>query len=101
MNWRSVECRAILVVAVAMGGCSSQAPSERSGSSGGSGTSAGLGLGQMGGSAGGVISLEGGIAPNGSGADDPQSCAEAVNSHSYVGCEFWPTVTANPVWVEF
>lgn len=21
--------------------------------------------------------------------------------HTYVGCDFWPTITANPVYVEF
>src|SRR6188508_1891023 len=31
----------------------------------------------------------------------PKTCAEAANARTYVGCEFWPTVTANPVWVEF
>jgi IgGFc binding protein len=31
-------------------------------------------------------------------AEQPASCEEALASHSYVGCEFWPTVTAN--WVQ-
>ncbi len=31
----------------------------------------------------------------------PKTCDEAARAHSYVGCEFWPTVVANPVWVEF
>lgn len=34
-------------------------------------------------------------------ATDPSSCAEAATLGSYVGCEYWPTVTANPVWEEF
>jgi hypothetical protein len=33
--------------------------------------------------------------PNGS------SCDEAAASRSYIGCDFWPTVTANPVWSVF
>jgi hypothetical protein len=28
---------------------------------------------------------------------DPTTCAEAASSKSYVGCEYWPTVTANGV----
>ncbi len=34
-------------------------------------------------------------------ATDPSTCAEAATLGSYVGCEYWPTVTANPVWKEF
>ncbi len=32
---------------------------------------------------------------------DPVDCAEAKASHSYVGCDYWPTVTANAVWSIF
>jgi hypothetical protein len=32
---------------------------------------------------------------------DPIDCNEAKESHSYVGCDYWPTVTANPVWSIF
>ncbi|WP_437621716.1 IgGFc-binding protein [Sorangium sp. So ce1151] len=32
---------------------------------------------------------------------DPRTCAEAAASKSYIGCEFWPTVTANIVWSIF
>jgi hypothetical protein len=32
---------------------------------------------------------------------NPTTCAEAADAHTYVGCEFWPTITANPVYVEF
>ncbi len=35
------------------------------------------------------------------GQADPTTCAEAKSIHSYVGCEFWPTVTANNVWSIF
>ncbi len=28
---------------------------------------------------------------------DPTTCAQAAESHSYVGCDFWPTVTPNVV----
>jgi hypothetical protein len=32
---------------------------------------------------------------------DPTTCAEAVTTKSYIGCDYWPTVTANPVWSVF
>lgn len=32
---------------------------------------------------------------------DPTSCAEAANVASYIGCDFWPTITPNPVYDEF
>jgi hypothetical protein len=38
-------------------------------------------------------SSETGVTP----ADDPETCAEAEELKTYIGCEFWPTVTANIV----
>jgi hypothetical protein len=35
------------------------------------------------------------------GTHDPETCAEAEASKSYVGCDYWPTVTANGVWAVF
>jgi len=32
---------------------------------------------------------------------DPIDCEEAKTSKSYVGCDYWPTVTPNPVWSIF
>jgi IgGFc binding protein len=34
-------------------------------------------------------------------AGDPKTCNEAAQTKSYVGCDFWPTVTANAVWPIF
>ncbi|MFO0565645.1 MAG: IgGFc-binding protein [Polyangiaceae bacterium] len=34
-------------------------------------------------------------------AGDPKTCAEAAAQKTYVGCDFWPTVTANSVWPIF
>ena len=31
----------------------------------------------------------------------PATCGEAEGIHSYVGCDFWPTIIANPVWEVF
>src|SRR5437868_250321 len=32
---------------------------------------------------------------------DPTTCDEAKTSKTYLGCDFWPTVTANRVWNVF
>jgi hypothetical protein len=32
---------------------------------------------------------------------DPQTCAEAEQSHTYIGCDYWPTVVENNVWSIF
>ncbi len=32
---------------------------------------------------------------------DPTTCAEAATTKSYIGCDYWPTVTANAVWSVF
>jgi hypothetical protein len=32
---------------------------------------------------------------------DVTTCQDAAVVHSYVGCEFWPTIDANPVWTDF
>jgi hypothetical protein len=32
---------------------------------------------------------------------DPETCAEAKTYKSYVGCDYWPTITPNPVWSIF
>lgn len=49
-----------------------------------------------------------GLNPGGPGSDggpnageNPATCAEAEAARSYVGCDFWPTVLANPVYIEY
>ena len=32
---------------------------------------------------------------------DPKTCDEAAQAESYIGCDFWPTVTPNAVWEDF
>jgi hypothetical protein len=32
---------------------------------------------------------------------DPATCTEAAMNKSYIGCDYWPTVVANPVWSIF
>jgi IgGFc binding protein len=34
-------------------------------------------------------------------ARDPETCAEALTTKSYVGCDYWPTITPNAVWSTF
>jgi hypothetical protein len=65
-----------------------------SGSSGGS-SSGGASSGSLLGDAG---AGEAGPRPS---SGDPTTCAEAAQSHSYVGCDYWPTVTANIAWSNF
>src|SRR5580658_6120221 len=31
----------------------------------------------------------------------PATCADSVSTHSYIGCDYWPTVTVNPVYSSF
>jgi len=55
------------------------------------------GQGGAGGSGGANFSDTGG----GESTGDPKTCEQAASAHSYVGCDFWPTVTANGVWSIF
>ena len=57
-----------------------------------------LNLSGMGPNIGGLINVGGDVPTEG---DVPATCAQAAAKRTYVGCEFWPTVTANPVYVEF
>jgi hypothetical protein len=53
---------------------------------------------------GGSLALGGDVTNGATGpgdGPDPESCEEAASAHTYVGCDFWPTITANPVWQEF
>jgi hypothetical protein len=36
-----------------------------------------------------------------SGYAGPTTCDEAASQRSYIGCDYWPTVTTNPVWSVF
>ncbi len=47
--------------------------------------------------AGGGPSLDAG----GGGLTGASACEQAATAHSYLGCEFWPTVVANNVWSTF
>jgi IgGFc binding protein len=92
-NVRSATWAVAISLALA-GACSSA--SESAGGTGGTGAAG------MGGSAGiapdGSLNLDG--SDDGGGTQvipDPTTCAEAKNGHTYLGCDFWPTVTDNIV----
>jgi hypothetical protein len=69
---------------------------EASGAGGTAGSSAGTG---------GIVGGTGGLGVGGAGGSagdsDPATCEQAAAMKSYVGCDFWPTVTANGVWSIF
>src|SRR5580658_82281 len=93
------------------GGGSGSSSGSGSGSGGGSGSSSGADAssGGSGSSSGGVDSGSGGGSGSSSGGQeaglpdggDPVTCAQAAQFHTYVGCDYWPTVTANQVWSIF
>lgn len=84
------------------GACSAgdSRPDALGGASGFNGTGGSSGSGPI--EDGGIILPDSGAAggPN-QYADDPSTCAEAAANRSYVGCDYWPTVTANAVWQVF
>jgi hypothetical protein len=78
----------------------------KSGDSGGGGTGSTGSTTSMGGSVilAGTGPGLGGIDTGGEPStdkDNPTTCAEAAKNRTYIGCEFWPTVTYNPVYSEF
>jgi hypothetical protein len=76
-------------------GCSATGPKANTTGSGGSGGSTGQGAtgGDIGvGGIGGIPTGVGGGAPSGG---VPQTCAAAVELQSYIGCEYWPTISSN------
>jgi hypothetical protein len=69
---------------------------------GGSSSSGGGSGGSGGGSGSGSGSLLGDDSGSGEGGGgDPTTCAGAAALNSYIGCDYWPTVTANNVWSVF
>ncbi len=63
--------------------------------------------GEDGGAGGGdsstCIVCGGGDGGGGTGSQSPipTTCADSVSRNSYIGCDYWPTVTLNPVWPMF
>src|SRR5580704_6545339 len=67
----------------------------------GLGVSASCGGSGGGGGSNGFMLGEGGGGSGGSGGGGDLTCAQAAASKSYIGCDYWPTVTANSVWSVF
>ncbi len=92
---------ALLVAGCSAGGNSAD-PSTVTPAGAGGGT-AGAGGGASDSGAGAYF--DAGNASDGSGGgdfvNDPTTCSEAAANRSYIGCDYWPTVTANNVWSIF
>ncbi len=80
------------------------------GNGGGAGTTTSGGLGgastsgQGGGGSSASLMIDAGNLDGGAGGGivgDPTTCAEAAAGKTYIGCDFYPTVTANTVWSIF
>ena len=82
----------------ALCGCATGGTQGPDGSGGGDGS--GQGSGAAGG-AGGTDVTVGGGGSGGGGGDDSLTCDQASEGRTYVGCDFWPTVTYNPLYSEF
>ena len=92
------------VIAGACGGSNNkEAGFSNDGGAGGDGASSSSG-GSSGGSGSGSSSgslVGDGAASEAGATGDPTTCLEAQTSHSYIGCDYWPTVTANVNWSIF
>src|SRR5262245_37625292 len=49
----------------------------------------------------GIMTTTGSGTGGGGNMEDPTTCMAAAAGRTYVGCEFWPTVTYNPVYSVF
>lgn len=97
-----------LAVAGTLSACSASGDGSHFSGSGGSGAGGNGGSGNFGGfgnnsGSGGGINLDGGGGKSDGGGfvGDPTTCSQAASSHTYIGCDFWPTVVANNVWSIF
>jgi hypothetical protein len=89
----------VLAVFVACGSSdrgSGFTPTDDGGTGGGDGSLPITEGGVLTGGDGGTTTGDGGVI-----VGDPVDCADAKTSKSYVGCDYWPTVTANAVWSIF
>ncbi len=103
MNIKHLTSAGLLVALVSMPlACSSDEGSRDGGLNGGKGGNGNNGAGGSLDGTGGDVDIDGGTGGDkGTPSDNPKTCADAEASRSYVGCDFWPTVTANPVYREF
>ncbi|MFT3770189.1 MAG: IgGFc-binding protein [Minicystis sp.] len=72
-------------------GCAATNNQFNTGGTGGTGTSS-----SSAGHGGDDIGFDGGLGGSSTtGGGVPQTCADALKNRSYIGCEYWPTVTSN------
>jgi hypothetical protein len=96
-RWVSVLVLGAATSLVAAAACSANSAEDEGESGGAGGAAATGGLGGSGGS----VTLDGSAGGEGGVIPDPESCEEAEAGGTYVGCEFWPTVTDNIVVPSF
>jgi hypothetical protein len=82
----------VALAALAIAACSASAEDDGENPSSGAGASGNSGSG------GDTILPTGSGGGGGEFVGDPKTCAQAASSKSYLGCDFWPTVTGNNVW---
>ncbi|HEY3665642.1 MAG TPA: IgGFc-binding protein [Polyangiaceae bacterium] len=92
---------AFSVLGLVFAGCSAGASHGTESRASGAGTAPVAPVGS-GGTDGLNVNPTGGPGSGGSGDDNnPTTCADAATNRTYIGCDFWPTVTYNPVYKEF
>lgn len=99
-GWLTTSLSVLAVVACSAGGDDNGLNTPSGGSAGSSG---GAGSGGTAGSGGFIDPGSGGTGAGAGGGfvNDPTTCEEAAANNSYIGCDYWPTVTANNVWSIF
>ena len=100
---RIVLLAAAIAASGAIGACSATADPNKF-TTGSGGSTAGPSASGTGGAGGGDIGLGGnsaGGSQSSGGGGDPVTCDQAAANKTYIGCDFWPTVTDNIVWKIF
>lgn len=95
---------ALAAAACGTDGDGTELPSGAGGNGGSSGQgNGGDSSGQGAGSSGSLVTSSTGVGGEGGGTfvGDPKTCDQAAQAKTYIGCDFWPTVTANQVWSIF
>ncbi len=82
-------------------GCSAGSDGGGDGTGGVDGDTDGDGIPDNGSGGGGGIDVGGNTGTPSGDADNPGTCQEAASNRTYVGCEFYPTITYNPVYDDF
>lgn len=104
---RKLWTATLLTLAAASSACGADNTAGTSSTgSGDGGSGSGNGNGSGGGDGGGsgvtvTVGSGGGTGEGGSIVGDPKTCEQAASAKTYIGCDFWPTVTANAVWSIF